>query len=99
MKTVEIVYDYSIMVNGLFGRNRKSKLEHFTLINDQPNELTEEEVETKLKEFISKLNLKSGKATVKVYKVEASTETLDGVTFQSKLLNPFDAKVVKQISV
>lgn len=99
MKTIENVNDYGVIVNGLFGRNRKVKREYFNLAVDQPKELTEEEIDVKLKEFINKLNLKAGSAIVKVYKVEKSTETIDGVTFQSKMLNPMEYRIVKQINV
>lgn len=99
MKTVENVHDYGVILNGLWGRNRKVKREYFNFLMDQPNELTEEELDVKLKEFINKINLKSGSATVKVYKVQKSTETYDGVTYQSKMLNPMEYRVVKQISV
>lgn len=99
MKLIELVNDYGVSVNGLFGRNRKVKREYFNLLMDQPNELTEEEIDVKLKEFINKINLKAGSASVKLYKVEKTTETIDGVTFQSKMLNPLEYRVVKQINV
>lgn len=99
MKLIENLNDYSVSVNGLFGRNRKVKREYFDLVIDQPNELTEEEIDVKLTEFINKLNLKAGTATVMLYKVEKTTRIIDGVTFQSKMLNPLEYRVVKRIDV
>lgn len=97
MNKVE-VNEYSVFVNGLFGRNRKVKREVFTLTERPYSEpiLSVDALDLLVAMKFNDIKLKYGKASVTVNKV--TIENDNGMTIRSQLLQ-FNVAPIKTYEV
>lgn len=89
----KIVNDYTLYVNGVFGRNRKAKFESFKLVELPAGEsLNEIDLDKLVQDKINEIRLRNQtRCFVKVNELKYRQE----LNFQIMECKPFDAKLVK----
>ena len=89
----KIVNDYTLYVNGVFGRNRKAKFESFKLVELPVGEsLNEIDLDKLVQDKINEIRLRNQtRCFVKVNELKYTKE----LYYQSISFTPLDAKLVK----
>ena len=80
------VYDYTVYVKGLFGRNKSVKFKSFDMLMDSESALTLEQVRERLPSVLAAIKIK-GEAFIKVCVQKSEVERHEG--YATKTTNLF----------
>lgn len=79
------VYDYTLYIKGLFGRNRKVKFQGFPLIENSENQFSADGLRALMEAKINSIKPR-GQFILKVIETPCELEMMDGVQFKSHII-------------
>ena len=79
------VYDYTLYIKGLFGRNRKVKFQGFPLIENSENQFSADGLRALMEAKIASIKPK-GQFYLKVIETPCEIEMMDGIEFKSHII-------------
>lgn len=97
MSEKQNVFDYTLFIKGLFGRNRSIKFDSFKLAEDCAEKMPLDQVRKLTEEKIGKLKPK-GNYWIKVCEYPSEIELMDGVRFKStRIILGNDAALIQEM--